>query len=293
MNTVQRFCASTAMLFLSFSFASAQDEGSSWRVDAERALIGTWEAEEYDVPRIPKLKIERKGSDLQIEFWGRGAVTKDSYGPAEKLYVLSRYPDSKFEDEETALAFATHEADYGLTHFTLRIFEDILHLEGVKIVKDTKNKAHRLITATYTKSSSPPSDAATDKEMEDASEAAKPNAADEKPKAAVKRGTLAGRIESGSTLRGRLTLSPVPEGEKPLPDAEKPLPDAEKIEPADGVEVSSANPPFKFANVPEGDYTIIFRGTANGVTKQLSWPGLSVNVSGADKPISLSVNSGG
>ncbi len=78
----------------------------------------------------------------------------------------------------------------------------------------------------------------------------------------AERGTLAGKIDIGSTLRGKLTLSPVPS----------------KISPADGVlSIGDSRPSFSFSNVPEGEYTLVFEGTVAGAIKSFTWKGLVIN----------------
>ena len=82
-----------------------------------------------------------------------------------------------------------------------------------------------------------------------------------KPKVA-KRGPLEGRIDIGSTLRGTLTLSPVPD---------------EKISPKNGeLDISGSRPTFSFGNVPEGEYSLSFKGTMQGSSKTFTWGGLNI-----------------
>jgi hypothetical protein len=82
----------------------------------------------------------------------------------------------------------------------------------------------------------------------------------EKPKEA-KRGPLQGSIDIGSTLRGTLRMSPVPE----------------KIVPKNGVlQISGSRPSFSFGNVPEGAYTLTFKGTMQGSSKTFTWEGLNI-----------------
>lgn len=93
--------------------------------------------------------------------------------------------------------------------------------------------------------------------------AEKPTTAEPPPP--PKKGSIRGQIESGHTMRGTLSLSPVPA----------------KMRPSDGkIELGSSNPRFEFSNLPAGDYTLNFKGTVNNRSKTMSWSGLKTDEAG-------------
>lgn len=255
-------------------------EKPDWQVDAEEALVGVWELQKESKNVIPKFKVALEDDQLQIQFWARGSDSDEPTEDANDLYLLARYPGSEV-DGESAAAFAIHEADYGAMFFSLKLVDDVLTMDGVKIVDDPKKKTNRIVTASYVPEGTSEGDAEqkTPMPQQDEKKVADRTAADEKAKTTAKpepkRGTIAGRIETGSTLRGRLTLSPSPA----------------KVTPAGGIEVGSANPTFKFANVPEGEYTVTFQGTVNGSSQTLTWPGLEIDPESGSSALSLSVRS--
>ena len=91
----------------------------------------------------------------------------------------------------------------------------------------------------------------------------------------IKRGKIAGRIETRSSLRGTLKLSPAPK----------------KISPRSGeIKIGGANPQFKFTNVPEGEYVLIFAegGTKDGRTMEKKiWSGLKIHNAGGKESLNL------
>ena len=269
-----------------------EPEKAAWQQDAEEALVGIWELSESSQNVIPKFKISLEEEQLQIQFWGRGSTDDEPSEDADDLSVLSRYRGSEIKGE-SAVAFATHDADYGVMHFTLKLRNEVLTMDGIKIVKDPTEKVNRIITASYmlegTASEDDPEEAEEKSDAEDEMKQASDEAENDsdktvaendseavkKPEAEppVKRGIVGGKIETGSTLRGTITLSPMPA----------------KVTPTSGIEVGGSNPKFSFSSVPEGDYSVVFQGTVNGTTQTLTWKGLEVDTSGGTPKLALSV----
>ncbi len=92
----------------------------------------------------------------------------------------------------------------------------------------------------------------------------------------AKLGAIRGRIATGLTLRGTISLSPTPPGIRPSSGA---------------IECGGANPTFAFRNLPDEKYTLTFRGTVNNVSKTLEWADLVTDVAEGGSPsISLTLD---
>lgn len=104
----------------------------------------------------------------------------------------------------------------------------------------------------------------------------KPKPAAEETMKPAKLGAIRGRIATGLTMRGTISLSPAPPG----------------IQPASGaIECGGANPTFAFRNLPDEKYTLTFRGTVDNVLKTLEWADLVTDVAeGGSLSISLSLD---
>jgi hypothetical protein len=256
--------------------AVKQVEKETWQQNAEDALEGVWILDEDKKSVIPKLKISFNDGQLQIQFWGRGSTDEEPSDDASDLHVLARYADAEV-DGETAVAFTTREADYGVMHFTLKLQDDVLAMDGIKIVKDPSVRVNRIISATYSLNGDQRGNDESNGKPNTASNGNNPakvaNDKKQDAKKPAKLGAVAGKIETGSTLRGLITLSPLPP----------------KVRPTSGIEASGTNPQFSFVNVPEGEYTLTFQGTVNGETTTLSWKGLEIDSTGGTPKLSLSV----
>ena len=88
----------------------------------------------------------------------------------------------------------------------------------------------------------------------------------------AKRGNVTGRINTRTTLRGKLTLLPARDGVKLT---------------AREVEIGSAKPSFRFENVPDGVYHLQFRGTSDGTIRPLTWKGLTIDKPDEDRLLEI------
>ncbi|TWT82342.1 hypothetical protein CA13_38040 [Planctomycetes bacterium CA13] len=250
--------------------ARAQETKTKPVSGAVKALVGTWERSGGPENWVPKLKVTQVEDELQFQFWGKASKADKSFGPAQTLHIVSRYGEGQAED---AIAFTTYEGSNGEIHFFLILQEGVLGLESVKIV-DNAPSNNRLVSCTYTKQGAEKAltnDSEEDEQMADATDA-ESKTLDAKEKVEPKKGKIAGRIETASTMRGTLVLSPSPES----------------VQPQSGIAVGSTNPQFSFSDVPEGEYGLEFRGTINGVTKNIVWTGLEVDLEAAE-PTTLSL----
>ncbi|MEL6106327.1 MAG: hypothetical protein AAFU85_09835, partial [Planctomycetota bacterium] len=93
-----------------------------------------------------------------------------------------------------------------------------------------------------------------------------------KPPAKLTKGILHGTIKTRTAMRGTLTLVGAP-GD---------------VTPSSSIEVSGANPSFRFGNLPEGKYTLEFDGTMGNKFKKKSWADQAVDLTPNQvKPVSL------
>ena len=102
----------------------------------------------------------------------------------------------------------------------------------------------------------------------------RPAAASQAPdreRAEMKRGRVVGRIATGATARGRVTIDPAPPG----------------IAPGAVAEIASGNR-FQFDRLPPGDYTFRFDGSIGNRAVSLKWGGRSIRFDQGDSvPLSL------
>ena len=139
---------------LTSSLAHAEDskppDRPAWLVKAEDALVGTWRNTHEATRSIPKVEIFREGSALKIRFWGRTHPQDTSFGP-EALYVLSDHsePAHRPQQPPIATAFATHRADFAIEHFTLRLSDEGLSLEGITLFTDASKRSNRIAVETF------------------------------------------------------------------------------------------------------------------------------------------------
>ena len=140
----------TAMIAPPFSWA--EETKPAWMIKAEKALVGTWENTNPKTQSIPKIEIEFDKDDaLVIRFWGRTSPKDSPFGPPDPLLILSSHTDTELPKDFKEIAFATHKADFALKHFTLKLRDDTIHLEGVTIFSDSSGRSNRISTATFKK----------------------------------------------------------------------------------------------------------------------------------------------
>jgi len=124
-----------------------------WLLKAESALTGTWLNTNEATKSIPKVEIFHDGPTLKIRIWGRTHPQDTPFGPPDELLVLSNHSDpaNRPPTPSIATAFATHKADFAIRHFTLRLSDDGLRIEGVTVFTDDSKRSHRIIVETYKK----------------------------------------------------------------------------------------------------------------------------------------------
>lgn len=258
----------------------AQEGSPQWVDEAESALVGTWTDTAAESDRLPDLDVRINRDVLKIS-----AVDSDAEDEIyEQLYVLAG-PSNKNggQESDTIRGFASMDADFGEMHLMLSLDGKDLNVEAVQIYKDGSGRTNRIVSTTYVQSvdqRKSVSDKVSDGKSASsrkpaASSRTKSNSTTKmsKAKRSPKVATIAGKIETRSTLRGEIRISPV----------------AKNMQPAEGIiKVSGTNPSFDFSNLPEGKYTIHFDGTINGASRVVDWNG--VKADSADKsPVSLSL----
>lgn len=144
-------CLAAALVLITTQLAIAQDAKPKWLDDAEKALLGTWENTNTKTNSIPRIEILVEEDTLKIRIWGRTLPKDSPYGPPDKLNVLSPRADIEVATKDTAVAFATHTADFAIKHFTLRLRDDVIHLEGITIFTDESGRSNRIYNATFKK----------------------------------------------------------------------------------------------------------------------------------------------
>jgi len=259
--------------------AYAQDGRDDRRADAVRTMSGTWEVVDADIARIAKINVSKVGEELLIRFWPTGnenlaAADVESH----RLLLLSRYDDSKLAGAGVANGYAMVQSTTSSMLFTIKVRGQEMKVEGIKLMDDPDGD-HRIINAAYAKAGSarPAAMAASDGDQNGGEDEDEDDQGDRE----VTRGVVKGTVQSGSTLRGRLSL--VPADEEKTVDA--------KISPADGIEVGQSSPAFRFSNVPEGEYELQFEGTINNVRQTLRWSGLKVQTADTRVTNDLSIRS--
>ena len=267
------------LIVFAVSLANCMDVGhaqqgiANWRIHAEKSLLGIWEKDE-SISRpyaIPKFKIWMESADAtpKIQFLGRDT--------ANDLHVLAR--SGAADPRATVVAFLLHKIGDDLVHVTLELRDDQLVLEGAKIVHDSREDINRFFGATYSRTSvfSMPVRSARRDSAVNPIGGRSDNYSWPTQRMVVKReprvGKIVGQIDTRSTLRGTLTLRPYPK----------------QASPSDGIKVGSVSPKFRFSNVPEGVYTLSFRGTVNGTSRVLNWKGLKIDVAGGKPSLSLKI----
>ncbi len=265
------FYVLATLLALASQLAIAQSNKPEWVSDAEDALIGKWTNDGEGSLPVDQFQIRLERDVLKIVL----AEAESSDDPADQLYLLSSR-----DDQDTAVAYASHQDKSMDMHLTLKLRDDAVHVELIEIVKNASGAVNRISNATFTRATDAELDSKSDaKKMADkkdpsATKNSARTAAKQKPKATPKTGKIVGQIETRSTMRGTLGLTPAPE----------------KMSPAEGtIAVAGANPRFDFANLPEGEYTLSFKGTVNGSTKSIVWKGLKIDVAGGSPSLTLSL----
>jgi hypothetical protein len=168
-------------------------------------------------------------------------------------------------------------------HLMLSLDGQNMNVEAVQIYKDGSGRTNRIVSTTYVQSADQRESVGGKASDGKGASSSKPAASSRtksssatkmsKAKRAPKVATIAGQIETRSTLRGEIRIFPV----------------AKNMRPAEGtINVSGTNPSFDFSNLPEGEYTIHFEGTINGASRIVDWKGVKADP--ADKsPVSLSL----
>ena len=130
-----------------------QPEAPKWVLKAEDALVGTWLNTNPATQSIPKVEIFRDGAQLKIRFWGRTHPQDTPFGPPDALFVLSDYSEAANRSSKPpiATAFATHKADFAMLHFTLRLSDQGLRIEGVTLFTDDSKRSNRIMVETFKK----------------------------------------------------------------------------------------------------------------------------------------------
>lgn len=206
------------------------------------AFVGSWEATAEASKSLPKIVIRANGDSLEFQFWT--TASGDVFGPAKRLEILTPHSKQEPDSDKNAFAFGTFDGTGGNAHFFMKRIEDRLHVDTVKIGKSS-DTSRLIIQSIYRKSDGTENGKESENDEDERSDKGS------KPVA----GYLAGRIDTGSTLRGTLKILPQPE----------------QVEPINGVEIQSARPTFRFTKVPSGQYTLEFDGTIDGVRKKLRW----------------------
>lgn len=124
-----------------------------WLVTAEDALVGTWLNTNEATQSIPKVEILRDGPTLKIRFWGRTSPQDTPFGPPNELFVLSNHSEAANRPSKPliATAFATHKAAFAIKHFTLRLSDEGLRIEGITLFTDDSKRSNRIIVETFKK----------------------------------------------------------------------------------------------------------------------------------------------
>ena len=271
-QVVQIGCVIVAGLLAdSTGVSRAQDGISHWRLDARKSLLGVWERHEagsnpYAIPRF-KIWMESGDASPKIQFSGRDG--------SDDLHILPR--PGAADPRASVVAFSLHRIGSDLVHVTLKLNGDDLLLKGAKIVNDSSEDIDRFFGATYSRTrvfSMPVASTRRNANVDftggvpgTSRQFAYGNAI----KRQVRVGRISGKIDTRSTLRGTIRLTPYPK----------------QVRPRDGIKVGAARPQFGFSNVPEGVYTLTFQGTVNGTSKTLSWKGLRIDISGGKPSLSL------
>lgn len=139
--------------FPAHSEEAKQPQPPKWQVDNENMLCGTWKNTNPETISIPKVEISRKGAILMIRFWGKTHPKDTPSGPPEPLYVLSDHSEAenRLQKQPDAVAFATHKADFAISHFTLRLSEGRLSAEQVTLFTDDSKRSNRIMVETFKK----------------------------------------------------------------------------------------------------------------------------------------------
>jgi len=252
------------------SILRAQDEQRPSLATQQQALSGVWEVSEASKYAVPKLKITLDDGQLEIQFFLQTQSGNGKFGSAETLHILSPFEGDNRVPNDAVLAFATLSADYATMHFALTVRDGEMNVESIKIATGNSEKLNRVVSASYAKSgnTSEASDDRSDEQMAAANDETEGD--DENSNT----GIIKGRVDTGSTLRGTFILSPAPD----------------EIEPGATIDVAGPRPTFAFSKLPKGEYTLTFKGTADGVFKTFVWEGLEIGAAG-DQPLSLSLRS--
>ncbi|TWU42983.1 hypothetical protein Q31b_20170 [Novipirellula aureliae] len=275
MKTRSRLCIGV-VCFLAIGLSSpgvlrAQDEKRPSLAAQQKSLAGVWEISEESNYAVPKLEIALQGDQLGIQFFLQTQSGQGKFGSAETLHLLSPFDGDESVPKDTILAFTTLSADDATMHFALTVLDGKMNVDAIKIASDGSQKLNRVISAGYAKSgnSSTTADVSSDDKLASVDEES------DDAENGSETGVIKGRVDTGSTLRGTFTLSPAPDN----------------IEPGANIEVGGPRPAFAFSKLPKGEYSLTFKGTADGVSKTRVWGDLEIAAAG-DEPLILSLRSG-